>query len=388
MPQMGLEVTEATVLEVLAAVGDKVAEDTPIIEVETDKATTEIVAARAGFVLTVEVEPGQVGAVGARVARLGDRADETIAEPSRDRSRSTGADAVSPEPEIPPGETGDAGRLRAAPVARRAAARLGVAIEAVTGTGPRGRITLRDVENAAANPARAASSPDTVVEPLNGLRRVIARRMIASQLIPQYALERDIDASHLLAQKDASAAAASSGTLPGINDLLMQAVAEMVARHPALAGSFVEGPEPAVRRHARVAVGLAVATDRGLVVPVIENVDVIGLREIAAHRQRLVASARAGTLSLPQMSGGTITLSNLAGFGVDRFVAMLNPGESAIVAVGRITDRVVALGRGVTVRPMVTLTMTLDHRTVDGAVGGAALGELATLLEGAMAWRP
>jgi pyruvate dehydrogenase E2 component (dihydrolipoamide acetyltransferase) len=162
----------------------------------------------------------------------------------------------------------------------------------------------------------------------------------------------------------------------------------MVVRHPALATVFVDDPEPAVRRHAGVGVGLAVATDRGLVVPVIDAVEQLGLGEIAAHRQRLVAAARTGTLSLKEMSGGAITLSNLAAFGVDRFTAMLNPGESAIVAVGRVTDRVVPRGRGVTVVPMLTLSVSFDHRTVDGAVGGAALAELADLLEGGMTWRP
>jgi pyruvate dehydrogenase E2 component (dihydrolipoamide acetyltransferase) len=212
--------------------------------------------------------------------------------------------------------------------------------------------------------------------------------MTASQLIPQYQLQRDIDASHVLAQKDARAAASPSGTRAGVNDLLMQAIAEMVVRHPALATAFVDDPEPALRRHAGLGVGLAVATDRGLVVPVVEDVHQIGLGEIAARRARLVAAARDGTLSLTQMSGATITLSNLGGFGVDRFTAMLNPGESAIVAAGRATDRVVPRGRGLAVVPILTITITFDHRTVDGAVGGAALAELADLLEGRMTWRP
>jgi pyruvate dehydrogenase E2 component (dihydrolipoamide acetyltransferase) len=212
--------------------------------------------------------------------------------------------------------------------------------------------------------------------------------MTASQLIPQYQLQRDVDATHLLAQKDASAAASTPGPRPGVNDLLLQAIAEMVVRHPALATTFVDGPEPALRRHAGIGVGLAVATDRGLVVPVIEDVHRLGLGEIAARRAPLVAAARDGTLSLAQMSGAAITLSNLGGFGVDRFTAMLNPGESAIVAVGRTSERVVPRGRGLAVVPILTMTITFDHRTVDGAVGGAALNGLAELLEGRMAWRP
>jgi pyruvate dehydrogenase E2 component (dihydrolipoamide acetyltransferase) len=402
MPQMGLEVSEATVLEVLVAVGAQVGQDDPLLEIETEKATTEVVAPRAGFVLAFDVEPGQVVPVGATMARIGDRADEPLTEVVAESAPAAdGVEAVAPAASVAAanGSTATAAapatRLRAAPVARRAAATLGVALESLTGSGPRGRITLDDVQAAAgaqAAPvaATAAPTPDggAALEPLSGVRRAVARRMTASQLIPQYQLQRDIDASHLLAQKDARAAASPSGPRAGVNDLLMQAIAEMVVRHPALATVFVEDPEPALRRHAGVGVGLAVATDRGLVVPVIDGVERIGLGEIAAQRRRLVSAARAGTLSLQEMSGGAITLSNLAGFGVDRFTAMLNPGESAIVAVGRIIDRVVPRGRGVTVVPMLTLSVSFDHRTVDGAVGGAALAELAELLEGGMTWRP
>jgi pyruvate dehydrogenase E2 component (dihydrolipoamide acetyltransferase) len=211
--------------------------------------------------------------------------------------------------------------------------------------------------------------------------------MTASQLIPQYRLERDIDATHILAQKDVQTAVGSVPR-PGVNDLLIQAIAETVVRHPVLGASYVEEPEPGLAYPDRVNVGLAVATDQGLVVPVLRAVERSGLCEIATARQRLVEAARAGRLSLEDMSGGSITLSNLAGFAVDRFTAMLNPGESAIVAVGRVIDRVVPRGRDLTVVPTMTVTMTFDHRVIDGAVGAAALAELAALLEGGMVWRP
>jgi pyruvate dehydrogenase E2 component (dihydrolipoamide acetyltransferase) len=381
MPQMGLEVSEATVLAVLVAPGQEVAEGEPLLEMETDKATTELEAPRAGVVVSIEVGEGDVVAVGAIVAWIADSADEPA-----------GARPDGDAPAVP-------GLLpRAAPVARRAARALGIELTAIGGTGPRGRITLGDVEAAAADgaatvvaaPATTTTAParDGDIEPLSKLRRAIARRMTASQLIPQYQLQRDVDATHLLAQKDASAAAAGAAARPGVNDLLSQAIAETVVRHPALATAYVDDPEPALRRHPGLGVGLAVATDRGLVVPVVDDVPAIGLGEIAARRARLVAAARDGTLSLTQMSGATITLSNLGGFGVDRFAAMLNPGESAIVAVGRVTDRVVPRGRGLAVVPVLTVAITFDHRAVDGAVGGAALAELADLLEGRMTWRP
>jgi pyruvate dehydrogenase E2 component (dihydrolipoamide acetyltransferase) len=377
MPQMGLEVSEATVLAVLVAPGQQVAAGEPLLEMETDKATTELEAPRAGVVAGIEVAQGDVVAVGAVVAWIAESADDA---------------AVTMPAPADGGSKASPGLLpRAAPVARRAAVALRVDLTAITGTGPRGRITLGDVEAAASNGSAdttAPPAPAADLEPLTKLRRAIARRMTASQLIPQYQLQRDVDATHLLAQKDASAAASTAGARPGVNDLLLQAIAETVVRHPALATTFVDGPEPALRRHAGIGVGLAVATDRGLVVPVIEDVHRLGLGEIAARRAPLVAAARDGTLSLAQMSGAAITLSNLGGFGVDRFTAMLNPGESAIVAVGRTSERVVPRGRGLAVVPILTVTITFDHRTVDGAVGGAALNGLAELLEGRMAWRP
>jgi pyruvate/2-oxoglutarate dehydrogenase complex dihydrolipoamide acyltransferase (E2) component len=218
--------------------------------------------------------------------------------------------------------------------------------------------------------------PAAELEELSPMRRAIARRMTASQAIPQYALVREIDATWLLAAK--TEVAGLDGA-PSVNDLLVQAIAETVMRHRALGTSFVDGDPPRLDRHAGVNVGLAVATDRGLVVPVIRDAHARTLTAIARERARLVAAARAGDLGLEEMTGGTISLSNLASFGVDRFTAMVNPGESAIVAVGRAVERASV--------PTLTLTMTLDHRVVDGAVGGRALAELAELLEGGMSWR-
>jgi pyruvate dehydrogenase E2 component (dihydrolipoamide acetyltransferase) len=273
------------------------------------------------------------------------------------------------------------GRLRAAPVARRAARQLNIDLESVSGTGPRGRITLDDVRRAdkARAPAAAAvgaraPEPDREVERLTPLRRTVAQRMTKSQSIPQFHLTREIDASSLLAHA------------ANVNDLLIQAVAEVVVRHRSLSASYVEDG-PALRYSEGVNVGLAVATDRGLVVPVVRDAHRAGLSDTATQRTWLVAAARAGQLSLDQMSGGTITVSNLGATGVDSFAAMVNPGEAAIVAVGRVVDRLVARDRGIAVQPTLTLTMTFDHRVVDGASGAAALTELAGLLEGAMTWR-
>ena len=406
MPQLGLEVIEATVIDVLVAIGQEVAEGAGLMEIETDKATTEIVAPRTGFIATIDVAIGQLVPVGARLATIGDTIDESATLPARHHvevasvvAHAATRSGTKLAPDVAPV------RQRVAPVARRAAEDLGLPLGEIIGTGPRGRVTLRDVEAAAAEVAAAVSpvaasgngmprsqaagrpSRDGDVEPLSRSRRAIARRMTASQLIPQYELQRDVDATHMLAQKDAQAAVPGS-VRPGVNELLMQAIAETVVRHPALAMTFVEEPEPGLRRHADIGIGLAVATERGLLVPVLRAVHRTGLHDLAAQRQGAVDAARAGRLTLEQMSGAAVTLSNLGSFGVDRFTAMLNPGESTIVAVGRVTDRVVPRGRGITVIPVLTVTMTFDHRAIDGAIGGAAIAELAELLEGAMTWRP
>lgn len=384
MPQLGLEVEEGVVVDVLAVVGATVSRDEVLVELDTDKARTEVVAPSDGVVHAVHVEPGDTVTVGAPLVDLMVEG-ATVEVPAPAAAAPPPPTPATPEA-APPGPAPAPARQRAAPIARRAAERLGIDLAGLSGTGPRGRITLGDVERAAAD----GRPDDEAVAPLTALRRAIARRMTASQRIPQYELQRDVGVRHLLAQKDALAAAAPDARI-GLNDLLLQAIAETVVRHRDLATALVEddaGDPTGLRLLPAGDVGLAVATDRGLVVPVVRGVETLGAAAIARERRRLVEAARAGALSLEDMRGGTTTLSNLAGFGVDRFKAMVNPGQSAIVAVGRTTDRVVARGRGIDVVAMLTITMTFDHRVVDGAVGAAALAELAGLLEGAMTWRP
>jgi pyruvate dehydrogenase E2 component (dihydrolipoamide acetyltransferase) len=386
MPQMGLEVTEGVVAAIHVAVGASVAEGEILVELETDKALTEVIAPRAGVVASIDVEIGDTVELGATLIVLagdGDGEAATVAAPT---------ESAAPASPTPPGQSRlRDGRPRSAPVARRAAERLGVSLAQVTGTGPRGRITLRDVESAAAaRPANGGAPAPTAaegLEPLSGLRRAVARRMTESQGIPQFVLNREIDATWLLAEK----ARLSQDAKVSVNDMLVQALAETVMRHAGLGASFVESDDdepPRLMRRSGADVGLAVATERGLLVPVLRRAHEHSLRELAADRTRLVDAARAGRLSLEEMSGATISISNLGGFGVDSFTAMLNPGESAILAVGRPLERVVPRDRGFAVITTVALSLTIDHRVLDGASGAEALVELAGLLEGGMTWRP
>jgi pyruvate dehydrogenase E2 component (dihydrolipoamide acetyltransferase) len=388
MPQLGLEVTEGTVAAIRVAVGAAVAEGDTLLELETDKALTDVVAPRGGVVARIVVEEGDNVGVGSTLVILADELGEQFDVAAGDGSRAAAAGG----PSVP------SDRVRSAPVARRAAVQLGIELSSVVGTGPRGRITLADVEQVAADrpgsagPARHGAEPGKTAEPvaLGATRRAIARRMTQSQATPQFSLQRELDATRLLADKQALPEPAPGSPRTTINDMLVQALGELVSRHPALATTYVESDagEAMVSHRPGADIGLAVATDRGLTVPVIRGSHERALHELAADRVRLVGLARSGRLTLEQMRGAAVTLSNLGSFGVDRFVAMLNPGEAAILAVGRVLDRVVARGRGIEVAPMLTLTLTVDHRVIDGAGGAAALADLAALLEGAMTWRP
>ncbi len=402
LPQMGLEVSEGLVTALAVAVGDAVAEGDVIAEVETDKAIAEVPATVAGTVIGIDVAVGDTIAVGATIMRLGAQ-DEDGAQDEEPVVVAVGASAAAeaaptaaaapasaPAPAVN-GGGGESGRRRAAPIARRAAKRLGIALEQVTGTGPGGRITLGDVEREAeAAPATApAVGGGERTEELSSVRAAIARRMTESQLVPQYNLARDVDATWLLAEKSRLSAAGPAKV--GVVDLLLQALAETLIRHPLLAASFVPAGDDSgagLRHPAGVDIGVAVATDRGLLVPAVRQVQQLGLAELALERARLVELTRAGRLGVADMGGAATTLSSLGTFGVDSFTAMINPGESSILAVGRTVDRAIPRERGIAVVPTLTLTMTFDHRVVDGAAGAAALVELADLLEGGMEWRP
>jgi pyruvate dehydrogenase E2 component (dihydrolipoamide acetyltransferase) len=405
MPQQGLEVTEGTVMTVLVEVGAKVAEGEALMEVETDKAVAEVVAPTEGYVSRLAAAVGDTVPIGAVLLDLVDRPEDVGSEPVAQepvRTSSTAEPAdTAPAPaqsDGPRASAGDGARIKAAPVARRAAEKLGVDLATVTGSGPDGRITLDDVERAAADGSQSTqtSAGDgdgdgdgaERLESMSSMRVAIARRMEASQQIPQYQLDRAIEADWLLGERERLKAEGHRGVT--VNDLLVQALAETVLRHPDLGASFVEqGPDgrPGLLRRAGVNVGLAVATDRGLLVPVIADAQRVSLDQCADARRRLVERARDGKLGRDEMTGATITISNLGGFGVDRFTAMLNPGESAILAVGRAVPRLVARDRGIAEVRSLHLTLTLDHRVIDGAVGAAALVELAGLLEGDMTWR-
>jgi pyruvate dehydrogenase E2 component (dihydrolipoamide acetyltransferase) len=421
LPQMGLEVAEGVVLALPVEVGQTVAEGDVIAEVETDKAIAEVPASRDGVIVAIEVALEDTIPIGTVIVRIADSADDTEeaaatpvtepadAEAAADAIAAGGPVAAAPVAVASNGASTFSGaaepangarKLRAAPIARRAAAAHDIDLQLVTGTGPSGRITLGDIERVVAERDVSPAEPQTPVvatpnasgggrlENLSATRQSIARRLTESQLVPQYTLTREIDAGWLLAEKKRLTAAGPVKV--GVLDLLLVGLAETISRHPQLAASFVpgrDGEPPAYRHPESVDLGVAVATDRGLLVPVIRGAEARSISELVLERSRLVDLTRAGRLGPADMGGAAATLSSLGTFGVDQFTAMLNPGESAILAAGRAVERLVPRERGIALAPMISLTFTFDHRVVDGAVGGAALSELADLLEGEIEWR-
>jgi pyruvate dehydrogenase E2 component (dihydrolipoamide acetyltransferase) len=312
--------------------------------------------------------------------------------------------APEAEPELEaPSRDGDGERLKASPLARRLARELGVDIAGVRGSGPDGRIVRADVEAAARGDEGARRAPAAAEAPAGGperaegtreaprpaapgervpltrLQRTVAARMAASSAeAPQFALQRDVDATEAVALRRQLVEAAPEGEGPSLNDLIVRAVAMAAAEQPDAVSRF-DGD--ALVRPDGVHVGIAVAVERGLLVPVIRDADRKGVGQIAREARDLIARTRDGSITPAELEGSVVSVSNLGMFGIDRFTAIINPPEAAILAVGRAAERPVVRDGQVVVREMMTLTLSVDHRAVYGADGAVFLARVAELLE-------
>jgi pyruvate dehydrogenase E2 component (dihydrolipoamide acetyltransferase) len=362
----------------------------PLFELDTDKVTQEVEAEAAGVLLKIAVTEGEVP-VGQTVAFIGSEGEDVpevaaAAPPQEERK------ATAPEPEsaqTPPVEAVVAsgnGRVKASPLARRIARERGIELAGIRGTGPDGRIVAEDVERAEAGgssaPAAApapAPLPTGEVQrvPLSNVRRTIARRLTEAWQIPVFQLQTSADMTRVnalvarLRERDPDVRVT-------VTDVLTKVCAQALMRHREVNAEFTED---AILLHPSANVGLAVAAPQGLVVPVIRSAERLSLTEIAAVRGGLVGRARENKLRAEDLEGGTFTISNLGMYAVERFTAVLNPPQAAIVAVGATEERVVPVGGETAVRPVVTLTGTFDHRAVDGAPAAAFLQTLKESLE-------
>jgi pyruvate dehydrogenase E2 component (dihydrolipoamide acetyltransferase) len=428
MPRLSDTMEEGTIAQWLVAEGATVERGSVIAEIETDKAVMDLEAYESGVLEKILVDVGQTVPIGEKIAVIGDgsgsassgeTSDEPAAKPAaenavtEDDAAADGApgaepgdeddaaadEAVAAEPATPAPAGNDAaeGPLKASPVVRSLARQHGIDLSTITGTGPGGRIIRADVEGLipadGAAAARTASSPapaapaaaapvattaeDTRV-PLSTIRKVTAKRLSEAALIPAFQLTTVLDATELGAlRKQINANLAESGVKISVTDLLIKAAAIALRAHPEANAAF-DGD--AIIRRGHVNVGVAVALEDGLIVPVIKDADVKSLSQISAEAKELAGKARAGKLKPEEFSGGTFTISNLGMFGIDSFTAVLNPPEAAILAVGSTVDEPVVVDGEVTVRARSRLTLTVDHRVLDGAMGAAFLRDLTDLL--------
>jgi pyruvate dehydrogenase E2 component (dihydrolipoamide acetyltransferase) len=381
MPKWGIEMTEGTVSALTAHEGQQVAKGDALLDVETEKIVNTVESPAAGTVRRILVEPGEVKAVGALIAVLADplvSEDELAAFVANFKGATVSfePDAAISDAAPVAGDTAAAAPQLVSPVAARLAESLGLNLTKIRGTGRNGRVMREDVEAFAAARATAPAENPVKRARMSAARLVIARRLSESkQSIPHYRLVREIDAGALVARR---AALIAAGTRVSINDLIIEATAQALLRHPAL-NVQLAGEEILEFRHADIAI--AVATPQGLLTPILRSADTLSLADIALHSAQLAARARDGSLKREEISGGTFTVSNLGMYGLDSFDAIINPPQVAILAVGAVNERARVRAGAVVVAPSLTLTLSADHRVVDGAAAAQFLATLAGALE-------
>src|SRR5256712_1318756 len=368
MPALGMSQETGKLLRWLVAEGQPVRQGQPLMEIETDKVTVEMESPASGVLAGVRAVTGQEVPVGHVVA--------VILAPGEPPPASTpAAPAAQPaarvhETQGPPAR--QSGRAPASPKARRLAQELGVDLWTVPGSGPGGEITAADVMNAKGPPALPVGRADTVGNPWRGMAGRPARSWTSA---PHFYLTREVSAARLVEWREQL-----QPQIPSITytDLLIVQTAKALRQHPRLNARWENAQ---IVSSDQIGIGVAVATDAGLIVPVLQRADERSLPEIARTRFDLVTRAQAGRLRPEDISGGTFTISNLGMYGVDAFYPILNPPQAAILAVGRIADRVVAISAVPAVHPMLTLTLSCDHRVADGARAAPFLETLAHLIE-------
>lgn len=387
MPKLGLTMDEGTITRWLKQAGSEVAKGDPIAEIETDKATAVIEAEASGTLGPILFPEGTSVPVGQPIAYLAAPGEEVPQAGPPAPSVAANGDVV-PEQKAPaPVAQLERGTVPSSPRARRLADELRVDLSRVVGSGPEGRIIEEDVRRAAElssqKPKAAASTPPSSgqVKPLQGIRKTAAERTVHSfTTAPHFYISVEVDASLLLKRRESllPRIAEQSGVRLTVSDLLIKIAAQTLQECPEVNAAWADG---GIRRLETINVGLAVATDRGLVVPVLHEVNHKSLREIAARRHALTEKARTGRLTLQDLEGGGFTISNLGMFAVDQFSAIINPPQAAILAVGRIKERPFVANGQLTVRPTMCLTLSVDHRILDGAEAGRFLGRLVALVE-------
>jgi pyruvate dehydrogenase E2 component (dihydrolipoamide acetyltransferase) len=408
MPKLSDTMSEGTLVKWLKKPGDSVAVDEDIAEVETDKATMTMPSFEEGILHTIYVKEGETVALGAALALILSDGEEPPAD--ADKAPGGEAKASAPAPEAPATKTEapaaapapvaaaapvasapatTSGRIKASPLARKIAKEKGVDLARVAGSGPGGRIVKKDVENAPVGGGGgslgllppAMAKPDRSV-PLTGMRRVIAARLLESKTtIPHFYLNIEIDTEPLMNLREQvnAASTANGGPKYTVNDFIMRATVLATGSVPDVNGSF-QGDS--IFYHGETHLSVAVAIEDGLVTPVIRSAQSKSIKDLAAELKDLAVRARDKKLTPNEMTGGTITISNLGAFGIGNFDAIINPPQAAILSIGTITKQpVVNAQNQIVPGQRMWIGMSCDHRVIDGAVGAKFLSELKRFLE-------
>ncbi len=407
MPLLSDTMTEGKIVAWNKKVGDYVKSDDVIAEVETDKATMEVVGYEEGTLLYIGVEAGNAAKINEIIAIVGKEGTDVSAYVAAEKSganAAASAPATNPQqpalsnqpsatsPQQPATATTDQ-RIKASPLAKKLAAEKGIDLKAVNGSGDNGRITKKDIDSfvpaaapkAEAPAAKAATAPAFTATgqeghtdtPVTQMRKVIARRLGESLFTaPHFYLTMEINMDNAIAAR-----AAMNEVSPvkiSFNDMVIKACAVALRQHPDVNSSWMGD---SIRHYQHIHVGSAVAMPDGLIVPVIRFADQKSLSQIAGDAKELYAKAKNKKLQPAEFSGNTFTVSNLGMMDIDSFTAIINPPDSAILAVGRISEKVVKKGDGFGVINVMKVTLSCDHRTVDGAVGAAFLQTVKKYLE-------
>ena len=417
LPQLGQTMEEGTIVNCLVKVGDEVKKGDAIFEIETDKATLEMESPAEGFVKHILAEQGETLPVGAAMMVLGDKDEEVPqsfidslkgASPSATPAVTEQAAAVEPE-QPKPQPIQPTGKAKASPRAKKLADELGVDITTVTGTGPAGRITEQDVKDAAAstaaepptlsaevNPPGRVKLGETV--PLNRLQKITAQRMLQSKReIPCFYLTVKADVTGLVDLRNKlnktsdvhpvrnsigsnmrQKGKISNGVKVSYNDFILKAVAIGLEKFPIMTGQLAGDN---IQMAASINIGLAIAVPGGLVAPIVKDVNKKDILQIARDSKGLIEKARSNKLAPTDLEGGCITVSNLGAFGIDFFIPIVVPGQCSILGIGQITDTCVPDGNGMTVRRLMNMTLSIDHKVANGAYAAQFLDFVRKLLE-------
>jgi pyruvate dehydrogenase E2 component (dihydrolipoamide acetyltransferase) len=409
LPRLGQGMESGVIVKWLKSEGEQVEKGDPLYELDTEKVTQEVEADSSGVLLKILANEGDEIEVGKAIAVIGEAGEEVSEEeeetpdrvepdeggaeigvekpaegPEREDEREEGREAGTDAPSEPE-QRANGGRVKASPLARRIAKERGVDLAQLRGTGPEGRIVAEDVERAGVSPQRAPAAPPSAapgeveVVKLNQMRKTIARRMTEAWEAPAFQISMSADMTASIRLREALLERVEEGGVrPTYSDILTKVVALALMRHRDMNAHFA-GDE--VHLFPTANIGIAVAIPHGLVVPVIPSCETRSIPEIAAARADIVGRTREGKLRAEDLENGTFTISNLGMYRVERFTAVLNPPQAGILAVGAIEEHPVVVDGDLEIQPRMDLTLTVDHRSVDGATASEFLRTVKSFLE-------